>query len=159
MTLIWTRVDQKLIHGQVSAAWVPHLAVDAIVVSDHDSADDPWAQKVMMMGLPPEVTVTLFCPPEKLPEVMDSQELQAHRVLLLFKDLQGVLEAVGSGLRLRRLNLGNQACQIPDRDLRLADSFYACRRDLEELARFQRDGLEVIVQSVPSGKAVKWTLG
>jgi PTS system mannose-specific IIB component len=155
--LIWTRVDQKLIHGQVSAAWVPYLGVDAIVVSDYDSAGDSWAQKVMMMGLPPEIRLTVFCTPDKLPEIIGREDLQDCRVMLLFKNLEDALAAVSAGLRLERLNLGNQACRVPERDLRLADSFYACRRDLEELGRFQKDGLEVIVQSVPGGKAVKWT--
>ncbi len=156
MTLIWTRVDQKLIHGQVSVAWVPYLRVNAIVVADPDTVDDPWAQKVMMMGLPPEVQLTSFAPPGRLAGLLGGREMELHRVLVLFKDLEGVLEATEAGLRLDSLNLGNQACQPPEQSIRLTETFYACRRDLEGLARLQRGGLEVVLQAVPSDKVVRW---
>ncbi len=159
MTLIWTRVDQKLMHGQISVAWVPHLAIDAIVVADNDSVEDLWAQKVMRMGLPPEVALIRFTTPDQLVQVLDDEELLGRRVMVIFRSLEGVLEAVCSGLDLARLNLGNQARQGPDQNIRLAESFYVRCRDLDGLARLQRQGLEVLLQAVPSGKAVRWTAG
>ena len=157
MTLIWTRVDQKLIHGQISVAWVPYLDIDAIVVSDQDSAEDVWAQKVMMMGLPPEVSLIRFTAPDHLSRLLESQELSSRRVLVIFRNLEGVLEAVHSGLRLERLNLGNQAPQGPNPNVRLAESFYARGRDLDLLAELRGRGLEIVLQAVPNGKAVRWT--
>ena len=158
MTLVWTRVDQKLIHGQITVAWVPHLAIDAVVVSDSDTAEDPWVQKVMMMGLPPEVRVTRFTAPANLAEILADEELLARRVLVIFKDIGGVTAAAEAGLRLERLNLGNQACQPANRDIRLTDAFYASEDDLAGLSGLLVDNinLEVILQAVPAEKAVKW---
>lgn len=156
MTLVWTRVDQKLIHGQIAVAWVPHLDIDAIVVSDSDAAEDPWVQKVMMMGLPPEVRVTRFTAPTHLAELLADGELSPRRVMVIFKDIDGVLEAAGAGLRLDRLNLGNQACRPDGRDIRLNDVFYLSESDLAGLSDLLDRGLEVILQAVPAEKAVKW---
>lgn len=156
MTLIWTRVDQKLIHGQIVVAWVPHLSIDAIVVSDADTAEDPWVQKVMMMGLPPEVRVTRFITPAQLAELLDGDDLSSRRVMVIFKDIEGVLEAVEAGLHLERLNLGNQACQPAYHGIRLTDAFYASEREVAELSELRGTGLEIILQAVPAEKAVKW---
>ncbi len=157
MALVWTRVDQKLIHGQVVVAWVPCLKIDAIVVSDQDTAEDSWSQKVMLMGLPPEIQVTLFTSPEKLAGLLAEKRLTARRILVLFKNLSGFLDAVEAGLRPTVLNLGNQACQPPDQNIRLADSFYASLKELDGLSSLARSsGLEVILQAVPAGKAVMW---
>lgn len=156
MTLVWTRVDQKLIHGQVSVAWVPYLGVDAIVVSDSDTYEDSWAQKVMMMGLPPEVRCAYFTLPSLVADLLAGDELRSRRVMVIFKSLKGVFEAAEAGLRLETLNLGNQYGDVQPESIRLADSFYASRRDLADLARLQRAGLEVVLQAVPAGKAVKW---
>lgn len=156
VTLVWTRVDQKLIHGQISIGWVPHLAIDAIVVAAPDIVGDTWAQKVMMMGLPPEVRLAGFSYPDKLAELLEAAEYRDRRVMVIFKDIEGVLEAVSSGFKLERLNLGNHASQYPDADVRLADSFYASSEELEELGRLQRGGLEVLLQALPTGRAVHW---
>lgn len=156
MTLIWTRIDQKLIHGQVSVAWVPRLNIDAIVVTDQDTAADPWAQKVMLMGLPPEVRVARFVPPTQLAGLLAEAEMASRRVLVLFKSLEGFLEAAAAGFYPVRLNLGNQAGQPPERDIRLSDCFYASSRDLRDLSVLSRAGLEVVIQAVPTGKPVKW---
>jgi len=156
VTLIWTRVDQKLIHGQVTLAWVPHLDINAIVVIDQDTAEDPWAQKMMLLGLPPEVKDTRFTSPELLTEVMEAGELARRRIMAIFKNIADVLEAMEGGFVFDKLNLGNQACQPPDQNVRLADNFFASPKDLGELAGLKKKGLEIIVQSVPRGKAVRW---
>jgi PTS system mannose-specific IIB component len=157
VTLVWTRVDQKLIHGQVVVAWVPRLKIDAIVVSDQDTAEDPWSQKVMLLGLPPEIQVALFTSPDKLADLLAEKRLASRRVLVLFKNLSGFLDAVGAGLRPTVLNLGNQASQPPDQSIRLTDSFYASLKELADLSSLARSsGLEVILQAVPAGKAIMW---
>ncbi|MDL2227208.1 PTS sugar transporter subunit IIB [Deltaproteobacteria bacterium OttesenSCG-928-M10] len=61
-----------------------------------------------------------------------------------------------AGLRLKTLNLGNQCCEGEPETIRLADSFYVSRHDLAGLTRLQMAGLEVVLQAVPAGKAVKW---
>lgn len=156
MTLVWTRIDQKLIHGQVSVAWVPHLEAEAIVVVDHNTMEDLWAQKVMMMGLPPEVRLTRFTCPAQLGDVLAEEEMSSKRVMVIFKDLPGFLESVESGSRFDRLNLGNQAPEGSGCCIGLTDAFYASQPDLEALELLRRQGLEVTIQAVPSSKAVKW---
>lgn len=159
MTLIWTRVDQKLIHGQVSLGWVPYLGANALVVVDADTAADTWAQKIMMLGLPPEIEATGFIPPDRLPETLADERFLRRRVLAVFKDLEGVLESLAAGLQLELLNLGNQVCRRPDQDIRLGEAFFVGPRELENLAEFQRAGLEVLVQALPSGRAIRWRPG
>jgi mannose/fructose/N-acetylgalactosamine-specific phosphotransferase system component IIB len=158
VTLVWTRVDQKLIHGQIAVAWVPHLSIDAVVVGDSDAADDPWVQKVMTMGLPPEVTETRFVAPAGLADLLAGGEWASRRVLVIFKDIDGVMEAVRGGLRLTRLNLGNQAARPGGLGggRRLTDAFYVSDRDVAGLAELSGLGLEVQVQAVPAEKAVAW---
>lgn len=156
MTLVWTRVDQKLIHGQISIGWVPYLAIDAIVVAASDIIGDTWAQKVMMMGLPPEIRLAGFSYPDKLAELLEETEYRLRRVMVIFKDIEGVLEAVSAGFKLDRLNLGNHVCRCSETNVRLADSFFAKAEDLENLGRLQRKGLEVLIQALPSGRAIHW---
>ena len=157
MTLVWSRVDSKLIHGQIVAAWVPYLKAEAIVVADGDTAGDSVAQKIMRLGLPPEISQAHFRPLPGLAEFLAGPGLAEKRVLLIFKSLAGALEAAAAGLELGRLNLGNQLDQVScDQGQRLAETFFARREELAALARLERRGLEVFLQSVPTAKSVKW---
>lgn len=156
MTLIWTRVDQKMIHGQVALGWVPHLGIDALVVVDAATAADAWAQQIMTLGLPPEIEQTSFVPPDDLLTLLAEKRFGRRRVMVIFKELETALAALAAGLRPETLNLGNQVCRCPERDIRLGDSFFVDQRELEELAEFQRTGLEVLVQAMPNGRALRW---
>ncbi|UQZ88514.1 hypothetical protein C4J81_04555 [Deltaproteobacteria bacterium Smac51] len=157
VTLVWTRIDQKLIHGQISLAWVPHLKIDAIVVADTEMKDNPKGQRFMKMGLPPEIKATFFVDPRFITETLEMNELSRRRVLLLFRDMEGLCAAVNSGLSLSKVNLGYHACTPLDPVVtRLGDAFYVCERDMAGLCELYTSGLEIILQTIPSDKAVRW---
>ncbi|MDR2724505.1 MAG: PTS sugar transporter subunit IIB [Candidatus Adiutrix sp.] len=157
MTLVWSRVDSKLIHGQIAAAWVPHLGAEVIVVADGDTAGDPQAQRIMRLGLPPEISQAHFRPLPGLAGFLAGPELAEKRVLLIFKSLAGALEAAEAGLDLKELNLGNQLDRLSrEEGQRLAETFFARREELALLAQLSRRGLKVVIQSVPTAKSVKW---
>ena len=158
MPLVWSRVDSKLIHGQVAAAWVPYLKAEVIVVADDDTAGDPLAQTIMRLGLPPEISLAHFRPLAGLAGFLSGPGLAERRVMLIFRSLADALTAVRDGLKLEEINLGNQLDQ-PSRDQGqpLTETFFAPREDLAALARLERLGLSVILQSVPTAKSVKWT--
>jgi len=157
VTLVWSRVDSKLIHGQIAAAWVPYLKAEVIVVADGDTAGDPQAQRIMRLGLPPEISQAHFHPLPGLAEFLAGPELADKRVLLIFKSLADALKAAQAGLDLRELNLGNQLDQLSREDgQRLAETFFARREEVADLARLSRGGLKVIIQSVPAAKSVRW---
>jgi len=157
VTLVWSRVDSKLIHGQIVAAWAPHLRAEVIVVADGGTAGDPQAQRIMRLGLPPEISQAYFRPLQGLAGFLDGPELAGKRILLIFKSLADALEAIAGGLDLAELNLGNQLDQLSrDQGQQLTETFFARREELEALARLQSLGLAVILQSVPAAKSVKW---
>jgi mannose/fructose/N-acetylgalactosamine-specific phosphotransferase system component IIB len=151
-------VDSKLIHGQIAAAWAPYLKAEVIVVADDDTAGDPQAQRIMRLGLPPEVSQAHFRPLPGLAEFLAGPELAGRRVLLIFKSLADAFKAVRDGLELRELNLGNQLDQFSREEggQRLAETFFARREELADLARLSRLGLKVIIQSVPAAKSIQW---
>lgn len=157
MALIWTRVDQKLMHGQVALAWVPYLDIDTLVIADQDITGDDLSQKIMKMGLPPEVQSLFFTSPGRLVEILSEEFLTGRRILLLFKNLEGFFTAAETGFKPTKVNLGNQALETPGpAGIRLTDTFYATGPDLARLEALQRQGLDIILQTVPAGKAIHW---
>lgn len=157
MTVIWTRVDEKLIHGQVVVAWVPHLNIDTIIIADQDTKNDDWSKNIMKLSIPPEIQTIIFTCPSQVAEILKDEALVLLRILILFKSIESFIAATEAGFQPGLINLGNQACQSSGECIRLTDTFYVTDMELATLASQQRSkGLQVILQSVPNGQAVQW---
>lgn len=104
--MFWVRIDNRLIHGQVVEAWVPHVGARTIVVVNDELADDPLQQEIMSLAIPRAVE-SIFLTVDQL--VRDGHVLGGQRdgTLLLFASCLDVRRAVEKGLRISLLNIGN----------------------------------------------------
>lgn len=141
----WSRIDSRLIHGQVIEAWLPFLKVDRVVVADEAVAHDDLAKAAYEMAVPPEVEVVL-APADKL----DFRALDADKVrtLVLFRDVRTAVVAREHGLPNGTLNLGNVHAG-PGR-VAVSRSVFLDDIDRVALAQLSASGMTVQVQAVPS---------
>ncbi len=141
----WSRIDSRLIHGQVIEAWLPFLKAERVVVADETAAHDDLAKAAYALAVPPEVEVVL-APVEKL----DFRALAADKVrtLVLFRDVNAVVVAREHGLPDGTLNLGNVHAG-PGR-VAVSRSVFLDDADQQALAQLALSGMRVQVQAVPS---------
>jgi mannose/fructose/N-acetylgalactosamine-specific phosphotransferase system component IIB len=104
--MFWVRVDNRLIHGQVVEAWVPHIGARSIIVGNDDLAQDELQQEIMALAIPRAVDAA-FLSIDQL--VRDPRITGAPRdsMLLLFSSCLDVRRAFEKGLLLDVLNVGN----------------------------------------------------
>jgi PTS system mannose-specific IIB component len=57
---IWVRVDDRLIHGQVTVGWRQHLRYAEIWVVDDGARDDPYLQDALRLAAPEGVAVRVL---------------------------------------------------------------------------------------------------
>ena len=53
------RIDEQLIHGQITTQWSKVLSIDAIVVANDAAANDEMMRKVLLMTAPAGKKVTV----------------------------------------------------------------------------------------------------
>ena len=94
------RVDNRLIHGQVVEAWLPHLRVSRVAVADDEAASSPLIRAAMALAVQSAIEV-LIQPLER----MDFAALSADavRTLVLVREVAGASFAAGHGLQLPEL--------------------------------------------------------
>lgn len=142
------RVDNRLLHGQVLEAWMPKLGATTVVVADDEAALSPLARAAMTLCLPCEVPARV----ERLAAVdfaalADSKAI----VLLLVRDVAGLLEATRRGLTPARaplLNLGNIHFAMGRRPV--TPSVYLTAGELEALKELAAAGYTVEARAVPT---------
>lgn len=146
--IAWSRIDSRLIHGQVIEAWLPHLSVERVVVADEEAAKDPLARAAYGMAVPAEIEVVLGAP-----QSLDFTALASDsvRTLILFRDVKAAVAARAHGLPNGTLNVGNVHAG-PGRVL-VSRSVFLDETDSQALAQLRSGGMDVRVQAVPSEKA------
>ena len=102
----WTRVDDRLLHGQVTVGWRQHLRYRTVCVVDDETGSDPFLQEVLCLSAPDEVTVRVYT----VEEAIAALAMPATAcTLVLVKTPQVALSLVEGGAMLMQLNVGNIA--------------------------------------------------
>jgi mannose/fructose/N-acetylgalactosamine-specific phosphotransferase system component IIB len=102
--IVLSRIDSRLIHGQVVEAWLPHLVVKRVVVADDVAAGDPLTQAAFGLAVPAEVELVTT----RVAEADFSRFAgDGVRTLVLFRTVGAAVQARAHGLPNGPLNLGN----------------------------------------------------
>ena len=142
------RVDNRLLHGQILEAWVPRLGAREIVVADDEAARSPLARAVMTLCVPPDL-------PARVTPLADVDfrglAAAAHPVLVLVREVEGVVQAHAAGLvpaDVRTINLGN-VHYCPGRRP-ISPSVFLSEGELRALRALAADGFAVEARAIPS---------
>ncbi len=145
-----SRIDNRLLHGQVIEAWLPHLSAQRILVVDDAAAADSLAASAFSLVVPPEVNVSVSSENQAPFESMAEDSV---RTLVLFRDVAQVTRARSRGLPNGRLNVGNIHA-APGRSL-VTRSVFLSESEQSALEALEATGMEVTIQAVPSEKAMR----
>ena len=139
------RVDDRLVHGQVTAGWVPHVQATVVVVANDRIAADP-----LLAGI---VKAAASCVPIEVLTVAEAAERCAggawerEAALVLFESLQDACRAIDAGLPVARLNLGG--LRHDDGEVCICDGVTLDRADCAILKSLAGRGVEVDVRLMP----------
>lgn len=153
MNLVLARIDDRLIHGQVTVGWGHKLNPDHILLASDEVAGDPWQARVYALSVPPSVTLAVLSVPEAARALSDptGSGLSDRRVMLLTGSARDMQRLVAAGAPVCRVNVGGMHYARGKREL-LPD-IYVDRDDVSALSAMSESGLEVSVQSVPGSHA------
>ena len=152
MPIVLTRVDDRLVHGQVVVGWGRPLDLHRIVLVDDEVRESPWEQELYRMAAPREIAVEFRSAAEAAGQLAD-WEAGRERVLVLAGSIDTVQALIQRmpGV-IRRLNLGGIHAG-PGRRERLR-YLYLSEGEIETLEALARDGVEIAAQDVPSSRPI-----
>ena len=105
--MMWFRIDNRLVHGQVIEAWLPYLRAHTLVVVNDVLAADLLRQEIMKLAIPGKIEVT-FAPVSAVKGIYEqSQHKTNGTVLFLIADCQDVERMHEQGVSIPVLNIGN----------------------------------------------------
>lgn len=145
MDLQLTRIDDRLIHGQVVVGWVRALNIQRLVVANDSIAANAMQRTLMEMAVPSGLKVSLLT----VPQAVEASRAQGppEKVLLLFGNPQDALAFVRSGGTLSSLNVGGM--HFCDGKRQVCSTVCVDERDIQAFKELKALGLELEVRAVP----------
>ena len=153
MSIVLTRVDNRLIHGQVLESWVPSINANCIVVANDKIANSAMQKLLMEASVPKGIRVFIGTI-EDAAEILASEDLVNARIILLFATSSDALNAYRQGLHYEKLNLGNMHAGAGK--VKCSCTIALDSDDVENLNSLQEAGVKIVSQCVPSDKEVGW---
>ena len=152
MTTTLYRVDDRLIHGQIIAAWVPHIRATRIIVADDQLPQNIMLSKILRLAAPANLRVEILPVRQAVALVEQQRSGPGLLTIMLFAGLDAVVQALAEGLNLVELNIGN--IRNTAGKLQVAESISLDRKEIEDLRELQKQDVKVTIQPVPTAPPV-----
>ncbi len=146
--VVFTRIDDRLIHGQVVEGWVNFLKATSIMVADDRVATNALQRSIMEISVPQGLAVYIGTVADVCGKLQSSSSADRERSILLFSTPADVERALTLGLQCTALNIGGMHYMPGKR--KLIDVLAVDDRDLDALRAISARGIKVEVQTVPT---------
>ena len=146
MSIELTRVDFRLIHGQVITRWLTQCQINEIVTIDTALSKDAFMQEVFKMAAPKGVKITIVNVEDAVKRQQEGA-FDKNRVMVLFKGVAELNAAVQAGLKLEKVQIGGLGGG-PGRKA-VNNAITLDRADADILLELEKMGIEIYFQTTP----------
>ncbi|MDK2878777.1 MAG: sorbose system component [Thermoanaerobacteraceae bacterium] len=152
LNIVLTRIDDRLIHGQVMAGWVKYTQANRIIIADDGVAQDPFMEKVLKMAAPPGIKVEVYNI-EKAINILKGDGQPGEKVIVLVKYPKAVYALLEGGVEIKELNIGGIGAGPGRKQLYRNISLSLDEKDV--LNKIVSMGVKVYIKIVPDDKKIE----
>ena len=151
MSIILARIDDRLIHGQVTEGWFPQLKPDIVLVVSDEVYSSDWMRDLCLAGLPDscqgKVTGT-----EEASRIINELDKDSCASTVLFESPRDAYRVVKNNARLTRINVGGMHSSKGKREI--LDYIFVDDKDTENLRALQDMGIILDFRDLPENENV-----
>ncbi len=143
--ILLTRIDNRLIHGQVATQWNNYVGSNLILVANDKVAADKMRQGLMDMAAPNGVDTRYFTLEKTINVIHKAADRQ--KIFIICETPQDVLTLVEGGVPIKKVNIGNMHMSEGKRQVVGVVSVEDA--DVEAFRKLRELGVELEIQKVP----------
>lgn len=151
MNITLARIDDRLIHGQVTTVWSKVANAQRIIICNDDVYNDDVRRTLLRQAAPPGMKVNVVNI-EKAVAVYHNPQYQDETVFYLFTNPQDVLTMVQQGVKIATLNIGGMAWRPGKKQLTKAVSLDEA--DINAFQQLDKLGIKLDLRVVASDPSV-----
>lgn len=147
--LVLTRIDDRLIHGQVMTSWIKQKNAVQVIIADDEVAEDEFMINVLEMAVPDEIAIGIFNRKDAV--TFMSRGLEASTILLV-KGPEILNYMVDHGIDINEVDVGGMGAK-KGRSV-LYKNISTNPEENENFLKLLDKGVNVFVQVMPQDKQI-----
>lgn len=147
--ILLTRIDNRLVHGQVATQWNSYIGANLILVANDKVAGDKVRQGLMDMAAPNGVGTRYFTIQKTIDVIHKASDSQ--KIFIIVENPQDVLRLVEGGVPIKKVNIGNM--HMAEGKRQVATSVAVDDNDIASCKKLQELGVELEIRRVPTTAA------
>ncbi len=147
--IVLTRIDNRLIHGQVATMWSSSVGANLLLVANDEVSKNEFRQGLMDMAAP-SFAQTRYFSIEKTINIINRASESQH-IAIICENPQDVLKLVEGGVPIKKVNIGNMHMAQGKRQV--SKAVCVDDNDVDAFKKLKALGVELEIRRVPSESA------
>lgn len=144
--ILLTRIDNRLVHGQVGVTWTSTIGANLLVVVDDEVARDDIQQKLMGITAETYGFGIRFFSIEKTINII-GKAAPHQKIFLICRTPQTVRKLIEGSVVINDVNVGNM--HFSEGKKQISSKVYVNEQDLNDLKFIKQQGINIFIQDVP----------
>lgn len=147
MTNVFTRIDSRLIHGQVAGNWANYIGPQTLIAASDSAAKDK-IRKTLLLQVAPSHIKTNVLDIAKTGRVFKNPKYTGMKTMFVVEGPQDVLRLMDEGVEVKEVNVGGVTYR--DGYAQLSEAVYASPEDIEAYKELDARGVTMTIQQLPN---------
>ncbi len=149
--IVLTRIDDRLLHGQVVVSWIPSLKINEVLIVDDEYSKDDFMSSLIKESSPNDITVNVMSI-EKSAEYLNLDN-NRNNLLILSRNVENIYKLIELNVKVSTVNVGGLG--YSEGRKKIINSIHMSDSELEILKKIELKGISVEIQMLPSDKVQK----
>ncbi|EJE99292.1 PTS galactosamine transporter subunit IIB [Liquorilactobacillus mali] len=149
--IVLTRIDNRLVHGQVGVVWTSSIGANLLLVANDDAAKSELQQELMSATAETSGVGIRFWSLKKTITTIGKASPR-QKIFLIVKTPQDALNLVQGGVPITELNIGNM--HYSEGKVQLTKKVYVDQDDKDAFNKLVELGIDVYIQDVPEERKI-----
>jgi len=102
--IVLTRIDDRLLHGQVVVSWIPTLKINEVLIVDEEYAHDDFMAGLIIDSAPENLKVNVLNVADAANYINSGDE--DNNLLILSRNVENIYKLIESNVKIKTVNVG-----------------------------------------------------
>ena len=149
--IILTRVDHRLLHGQVAFSWTQSIGADCILIANDDVPNNEIRKTTIKLAKPQGVKLAIKSIEDSI-AALQSGVTDKYKLFIVVESVRDAYQLAKACPQIKQINLGGIKAKEGTRSLGKAVNVLPEEEKL--LEQMIADGIEVEIRQVPADKKI-----
>lgn len=145
--IVLTRIDERLIHGQIMTSWIKLCNANVVLIIDKASAGNAFLKRILFAAAPKDIEL-LVMGEEEAGAYLKEAPAPGEKVLILTKVPKPLLSLIRDGVVFQEIILGNMGGGAGRK--RFNRNISASPEEIQDFREIVATGVKIYCQMVPS---------